>query len=76
MKRISYNVKELSFENANLHRNGETLTIELPYSGAYGMGEKYDRLNQKGKTVINQVTEKFCFSYTVLSKPVYLTPLV
>lgn len=61
MKRISYNVKELSFENANLHRNGENLTIELPYCGAYGMGEKYDSLNQKGKTVINQVREKFCF---------------
>ena len=25
------------------------------------MGEKYDSLNQKGKTVINQVREKFCF---------------
>lgn len=61
MKRISYNIKELSFENANLHRNGENLTIELPYCGAYGMGEKYDTLNQKGKTVINQVREKFCF---------------
>ena len=61
MKRISYDVKELSFENANLRRNGQTLTIALPYSGAYGMGEKYDSLNQKGKTVINQVREKFCF---------------
>lgn len=37
------------------------LTIALPYRGAYGMGERYDALNQKGRTVVNQVEEKFCF---------------
>ena len=61
MKRISYTTKEISFGNAELFRNGNHLTVHVPYNGAYGMGEKYDSLNQKGKTVINQVREKFCF---------------
>ena len=61
MKRISYTTKELAFGNAELYRNGNHLTVHVPYNGAYGMGEKYDSLNQKGKTVINQVREKFCF---------------
>ena len=61
MKRISYTTKELSFGNAELYRNSNHLTVHVPYNGAYGMGEKYDSLNQKGKTVINQVREKFCF---------------
>ena len=61
MKRISYTTKELSFGNAELYRNGNHLTVHVPYNGAYGMGEKYDSLNQKGKTVINAVREKFCF---------------
>ena len=61
MKRISYATTEISFGNAELYRNGNHLTVHVPYNGAYGMGEKYDSLNQKGKTVINQVREKFCF---------------
>ena len=61
MKRISYTTKELSFGNAELYRDGNRLTVHVPYNGAYGMGEKYDSLNQKGKTVINAVREKFCF---------------
>ena len=61
MKRVSYTTKEVSFGNAELYRDGSRLTIHVPYNGAYGMGEKYDSLNQKGKTVINQVREKFCF---------------
>ena len=61
MKRVSYKTKEISFGNAELYRDGNRLTIHVPYNGAYGMGEKYDSLNQKGKTVINQVREKFCF---------------
>ena len=61
MKRISYTTKELSFGNAELYRDGNRLTVHVLYNGAYGMGEKYDSLNQKGKTVINAVREKFCF---------------
>ena len=61
MKRISHTEKEISYGNAVLHRDGEKLFVSLQYNGAYGMGEKYDSLNQKGKTVVNQVREKFCF---------------
>lgn len=61
MKRISCQVGKLSYANAELYREKEQLTIYLQYDGAYGMGEKYDSLNQKGKTVVNQVQEKFCF---------------
>lgn len=61
MKRISHTEKEISYGNAVLHRDGEKLLVSLQYNGAYGMGEKYDSLNQKGKTVVNQVREKFCF---------------
>lgn len=61
MKRVSYTIKDFSYAKAKLHREGTKLTVHLQYSGAYGMGEKYDSLNQKGKTVINQVREKFCF---------------
>lgn len=36
------------------------LSLRLAYGGAYGMGEKYDGLNQKGRRVENRVEEKFC----------------
>lgn len=65
MQRHSYQTKECTLElasgQARLHRQGSTLTVYVPYNGAYGMGEKYDSLNQKGRTVVNQVREKFCF---------------
>lgn len=37
------------------------LRIELPYAGAYGLGEKFNGINQKGRVVTNKVEEKFCF---------------
>lgn len=61
MKRISYLTKTESFGGVKLERTGKKMTVTLSYRGAYGMGEKYDSLNQKGKTVVNQVQEKFCF---------------
>lgn len=61
MKRISYLTANENYGGAELWRDGSKLTIHLSYNGAYGMGEKYDCLNQKGKMVINQVQEKFCF---------------
>lgn len=61
MKRISYQTQTAAFGCARLKRSGSRLTIQLPYNGAYGMGEKYNSLNQKGNTVINQVQENFCF---------------
>ena len=47
--------------NVVLARRGGQLKAELAYNGAYGMGEKYNGLNQKGNTVVNGVEEKFCF---------------
>lgn len=41
-------------------KDGVLLEITARYGGAYGMGEKFDFLNQKGRTVVNQVVEKFC----------------
>lgn len=61
MKRISYKTRTASFGQAELSRDGGKLRVHVDYRGAYGMGEKFDSLNQKGKTVVNQVREKFCF---------------
>lgn len=61
MERISYRTQRAFYGGAELNRQGSKLTVRLPYNGVYGMGEKYDSLNQKGRTVINQVREKFCF---------------
>lgn len=51
------------------------LQIALSYGGAYGMGEKYDCLNQKGLTAVNTVQEKFCFQQdkTYCSAPFFWT---
>lgn len=75
MKRLSYKIKEYSFHNAKLFREGNTLTVQLQYNGAYGMGEKYDHLNQKGHVVVNEVQEKFCFQgdKTYCSTPFFWT---
>lgn len=53
----------------------DCLQIEVPYMGVYGMGEKYNGLNQKGKKAINQVTEKFCHQgeNTYLPAPFFMT---
>lgn len=61
MRKVSSQEKEISFGGAKLSREGASLTIRLQYNGAYGMGEKFDSLNQKGHHVVNHVMEKFCF---------------
>lgn len=65
MQRISRTTQSAAIPyphgTATLRREGETLRAKLCYAGAYGMGEKYDGLNQKGKRVVNRVEEKFCF---------------
>lgn len=61
MKRVPYSQKSAKFAGAELSRNGTKLEMKLAYNAAYGMGEKYDCLNHKGKKVINEVEEKFCF---------------
>lgn len=37
--------------DVQLVRQGAVLTVSLSYRGAYGMGEKYDALNQKGESL-------------------------
>ena len=61
MERISHKTRTVSFGQAELSRDGGKLRVHVDYRGAYGMGEKFDSLNQKGKKVVNQVREKFCF---------------
>lgn len=75
MQRISYKTNKAVCGNAVIYRASKTLKILLPYSGAYGMGEKFDSFNQKGRTVINQVREKFCFQgdNTYCSAPFFWT---
>lgn len=54
-----------SGQQALLHYREEgdtaTLTMNLAYSGAYGMGERFNTVNQKGYRVVNRVEEHFCF---------------
>lgn len=54
---------------------GAELTIALPYAGAFGMGEKYNALNQKGRTAVNRVEEQFCFQggHTYCPAPFFWT---
>lgn len=47
--------------HAQVQRNdGTQLIIQTDYKGVYGLGEKFDSVNQKGKVVETQVIEKFC----------------
>ena len=55
---------------------GYALTLRRPYRAAYGFGEKFDSVDQKGKYVRACVREK-CFyqgEYTYCSMPFLLTP--
>lgn len=54
---------------------GDILRIDALYAGAYGMGEKFNGLNQKGNTVVNQVIEHFCHQgdFTYLTAPFFVT---
>lgn len=50
-----------SIKGVCLTSENDKLIIKLSYSYAFGMGEKFDSLNQKGKVVTCKVEEKFCF---------------
>ena len=39
-------------------KEGTQLIINVDYKGVYGLGEKFDAVNQKGKTVETQVIEQ------------------
>lgn len=53
----------------------DVLYLDVPYLGAYGMGERYSGVNQKGKRVVNQVVEQFCHQgeHTYLTAPFFVT---
>lgn len=65
MTRIPHDTKTISLPcpggEVVIARSGKTLTVSLSYLAAFGMGERYDTLNLKGRTVICRVEEKFCF---------------
>lgn len=51
------------------------ITITLPYNAVFGMGERFDGVNQKGRTVVNEVVEKFCYqgNLTYCPAPFFFT---
>lgn len=49
---------------------GIRLEVELDYSAVYGLGERFDRVNQKGASVRTEVIEKFCSQGNVSYLPV------
>lgn len=63
--------EELVF-SGRLSGDGALLRFCQPYRAVYGMGERFNRVNQKGLTVETEVFEKFCnqgeVSYWVLSE--------
>ena len=67
-------MKKLS---GQINHGGEvTLTFKRPFNAAYGLGEKFDSVNQKGKLVRACVREK-CFyqgEYAYCSMPFFMTP--
>lgn len=75
MIRLNSKIEDYEMSCASLHRRDDTLRITLSYRGAYGMGEKYGALNQKGHRVVNRVEEKFCFQgdKTYCPAPFFLT---
>jgi len=75
IRNIDRDMSQLEFNNAQILRRMGELRVILEYSGAYGMGEKYDCLNHKGKRVRNEVEEKFCFQgeYTYCPAPFFFT---
>lgn len=52
--------QNVAFKWSSYSTGTDKIIISLCYHGAYGMGEKFDYINQKGKRVVNQVEEKFC----------------
>ena len=72
MKRIRFNAENRALAwrapsgTANIVQEGlgggrSLLTVHIAYRAAFGMGEKYNAVNQKGRTAVNRVEEKFCF---------------
>ena len=45
---------------AKWDKENSTLTIYLPYNGVYGLGERFNGINQFGKKVEIEEYDKFC----------------
>lgn len=80
-----YRAEELVF-SGRLSGDGALLRFCQPYRAVYGMGERFNRVNQKGLTVETEVFEKFCnqgevsycpvpFFFTDLGAGVYVDTL-
>lgn len=54
-----YKAEGISFSGQE-REGGVVLRLCQPYRAAYGMGERFSRVNQKGLTVRAEVFEKFC----------------
>lgn len=56
------NVKQAPFTVELLEGDEKSLSFQINYSynSVYGMGEKFDQVNQKGKDVEVEIIEKFC----------------
>lgn len=56
-------------------KGGSLLEVRAQYKAVYGMGEKFDALNQKGKDVVCEVVENFCNqgSCSYLVTPFFMT---
>ncbi len=59
---IIKNKNELALLSFELKQEDTTCTIKLShrYEGVYGLGERFNRVNQKGCTVKTEITEEFC----------------
>lgn len=69
-------MKIINKKQLSITQDGASFTLERQYSAAYGFGEKFDSVNQKGKFVRACVREK-CFyqgEYTYYSMPFMVTP--
>lgn len=80
-----YRAEGLVF-SGRLSGDGALLRFCQPYRAVYGMGERFNRVNQKGLTVETEVFEKFCnqgeasycpvpFFFTDLGAGVYVDTL-
>lgn len=59
--RLSYQpILELEKVTVTKDKNICTLTFLHPYTVVYGLGERFDGVNQKGSKITTEVEEKFC----------------
>lgn len=62
-------------EDLHISRNGFTVTLKTDFSHVYGLGERFNQIDHKGKILNNEVIEKFCYQgeYTYFPLPFFFT---